>query len=59
MAERKGFLRLQRSFIANMAQISKISSYQVTLRNGTVLKASESYYKQVQASFLQWKGQHL
>lgn len=57
--ERKGFLRLQRSFIANMAQISKISSYQVILRNGTVLKASESYYKQVQASFLQWKGQHL
>lgn len=57
--EGKGFLRLQKSFIANMSQISKISSYQVILRNGTVLKASEKYYKQVHASFLQWKGQHL
>lgn len=57
--EGKGFLRLQRSFLANMAQISKISSYQVTLRNGMILKASESYYKQVQATFLRWKGQHL
>lgn len=57
--EGKGFLRLQRSFIANMAQISKISSYLVTLKDGTSLKASESYYRQVQAAFLQWKGQHL
>lgn len=57
--EGKGFLRLQKSFIANMAQISKISSYQVTLRNGVTLKASEKYYKQVHASFLQWKGQYL
>lgn len=57
--EGKGFLRLQKSFIANMSQISKISSYQVTLRNGVTLKASEKYYKQVHASFLQWKGQYL
>lgn len=57
--EGKGFLRLQKSFIANMTHISKISSYQVMMRDGTVLKASEKYYKQVQTSFLQWKGQHL
>lgn len=57
--EDKGFLRLQKSFIANMAHISKISSYQVMMRDGTVLKASEKYYKKVQTSFLQWKGQHL
>lgn len=57
--EGKGFLRLQKSFIANMSQISKISSYQVMLKDGTVLKASEKYYRQVHASFLQWKGQHL
>lgn len=55
----KGFLRLQKSFIANMAHISKISSYQVTMRNGEVIKASEKYYKQVYSTFLQWKGQHL
>lgn len=57
--EEKGFLRLQRSFIANMAQISKISNYQVWLYDGTVLNASEKYYKQVLARFLQWKGQYL
>lgn len=57
--EGKGFLRLQKSFIANMSQISKIRSYQVILRNGVTLKASEKYYKQVHASFLQWKGQYL
>lgn len=55
----KGFLRLQKSFIANMSQISKISGYQVTLRNGVALKASEKNYKQVYTSFLLWKGRHL
>lgn len=55
----KGFLRLQKSYLANMTHISKISNYQVTLRNGTVIKASEKYYKQVHDGFLLWKGQHL
>lgn len=55
----KGFLRLQKSFIANMAHICKISSYLVTLRDGTVIKASEKYYRQVHDSFLMWKGLHL
>ena len=50
---------LQKSFIANMSYISKISSYQVVLKDGTVLNASEKYYRQVQATFLQWKGRHL
>lgn len=54
-----GFLKLQKSFIANMSYISKISSYQVVLKDGTVLNASEKYYRQVQATFLQWKGRHL
>lgn len=56
---KNGFLKLQKSFIANMSYISKISSYQVVLTDGTVLSASEKYYKQVQANFLQWKGWHL
>lgn len=55
----KGFLRLQKSFIANMAQISKISNYLVTLRDGTAIKASEKYYKQVYNGFLLWKGRHI
>jgi len=55
----KGFLRLQKSFIANMAHISKISNYHVTMSNGEAVKASEKYYKQVYGAFLRWKGQHL
>ena len=56
---KKGFLRLQKSFIANMSHINKISSYQVTLCDGTVIKASEKYYRRVHDGFLLWKGQHL
>lgn len=55
----RGFLRLQRSFIANMSYIAKISNYQVCLKNGVTLNASEKDYKQIQALFLQWKGRHL
>lgn len=55
----KGFLKLQKSFIANMTQILKINNYHVYMSNGEVLKASELNYKEIQTSFLQWKGLHL
>ena len=55
----KGFLRLQRSFLANMSHILKISGYQVYLSTGITLKASEKYYSSVQASFLRWKSNHI
>jgi DNA-binding LytR/AlgR family response regulator len=55
----KGFLKLQKSFIANMAHILKINNYHVYMSNGEVLKASELNYKEIQTAFLQWKGLHL
>ena len=55
----KGFLKLQKSFIANMAHILKISNYHVYMSNGEVLKASELSYKEIQTAFLRWKGLHL
>lgn len=59
LLEQKGFLRVQKSFIVNMAEISKISNYQVTMRNGDVIKASEKNYKKTCSVYLQWKGKYL
>lgn len=55
----KGFLRLQKSFIANMAHICRISNYQAFLDNGAALKTSEIAYRDIQTTFLQWKGLHI
>ena len=55
----KGFLRLQKSFIANMAHICRISNYQAFLDNGAALKTTEIAYRDIQTTFLQWKGLHI
>lgn len=55
----KGFLRLQKSFVANMSHIKRISNYQVTMSNGENIRASERNYRDICSAFLRWKGQHL
>ena len=55
----KGFIRLQKSFLANMCHINKISSYTAKLRNGQILKVSEKDYKRICAEYLMWKGGRL
>ncbi|MEG0269318.1 MAG: LytTR family DNA-binding domain-containing protein [Clostridia bacterium] len=55
----KGFLRIQRSFVVNMQHISRISGYQVVLRSGEQLRATEKNYTQLCGAFLQWKGAQL
>ena len=55
----KGFIRLQKSFLANMRHINKISSYTAKLRNGKILKVSEKDYKKICAEYLMWKGNRL
>lgn len=52
----KGFLRIQKSYLANMAHIIRIRSYKVTLRNYEVLNASEKNYSNICEEYLQWKG---
>ena len=52
----KGFLRLQKSYLANMEHIIKIKNYTAFLRNGKELKVSERQYAQIRKQFLLWKG---
>ena len=54
----KGFLRIQKSFLVNMAHISRIKSYYAYLSNGSVLKASQKNYSNVVNKYLTWKGKH-
>lgn len=57
--ENEGFLRLQRSFLANIRHIKKISGYTAFLDNGTELKVTDKNYNQIRSSFLAWKGKKL
>ncbi len=52
----KGFLRIHKSYLVNMKEISKLKSHQVFLKDGTVLNASERNWKNTISSFLTWKG---
>ena len=54
-----GFLRLQRSFLANMRHIKKISGYTAYLDDGTELKVSDRNYNALRNTFLAWKGRHI
>ena len=54
-----GFLRLQRSCLANMRHIKKISSYTAYLDDGTELKVSDRNYNALRNTFLAWKGRHI
>lgn len=55
--EPKGFLRLQKSYLVNMEHIQQIINYNVTMKNGQVLKASERNYAQVKRRYMLWKGE--
>lgn len=55
----EGFLRLQRSFLANIRHIKKISSYTACLDNGTELKVTDKNYNRLRSSFLAWKGKNI
>lgn len=55
----EGFLRLQRSFLANIRHIKKISSYTAYLDNGTELKVTDKNYNRLRSSFLAWKGKNI
>lgn len=52
----KGFLRLQKSFLANITHIQSIRSYQAVLTSGETLKVSERNNSEICRKFAQWKG---
>lgn len=55
----KGFLRIQKSYLVNMAHIVKIKSYIATLDTGEKLTVSERNYQQICQRFTLWKGQRV
>ena len=55
----KGFLRIQRSFLANMWHIDDIRNYNAILDNGEQLRVSRSNYMKICEQFVLWEGQHL
>ena len=51
-----GFLRIQKSYLVNMAHIRKFRSRECWLTDGTVLSVSEKNYAQRKQKYLLWKG---
>lgn len=52
----RGFLRIHKSFLVNMAYISKLNSSIVLLHNGTELPVGSKYYSESKKKYLLWKG---
>ena len=55
----KDFVRLQRSYLANMGSIDWINNYYAKIHDGPALKISERRYGKVKTQFLEWKGMSL
>ena len=55
----RGFLRIQRSYLVNMAHIEDIRNYDVILDNGKTLRVSRASYGTVCEQFVLWEGEHL
>ncbi len=54
--EPKGFLRLHKSYLVNMAHLSKYQSQQAVLSDGTQLRVSARSYAVQKQKYLLWKG---
>ena len=54
--ETKGFLRIHKSYLVNMAHLSKYQSQEAVLSDGTVLRVSARSYAAQKQKYLLWKG---
>lgn len=52
----KGFLRIQKSYLVNMAYVWQIKNYQVVLRGGTTLQATRHNFRKLQQAYMLFKG---
>ncbi len=52
----RGFLRVHKSYLVNMAHIHKYTCHQVELDNGMILKASAARYSEQKEKYLLWEG---
>lgn len=54
----KGFLRIHRSYIVNLAHCVALKNYQAILDTGETLPCSRKEYSNLLRSFMRWKGVH-
>ena len=54
-----GFLRIQKSFLANMFHIERMANYYAWLSNGEKLKVSVRDYRSICRQYLQWRDSAL
>ena len=54
--EPEGFLRIQKSYLVNMAHIKKLNYDRVILSNGKELSVSRKGYSQIKIQYLAWKN---
>lgn len=54
--EPDGFLRIQKSYLVNMAHINKLNFDRVLMSNGKVLPVSQKRYSELKKRYLSWKG---
>lgn len=52
----KGFLRIHKSYLVNMAKLKKYQCHEAILTDGTTLRVSEKNYSQQKEKYLRWKG---
>lgn len=50
----KGFIRLQRGFLANMRHVKRIKSYNATMSNGAVIRTSTKKYQDILKRYQDW-----
>ena len=54
--ESQGFLRIQKSYLVNMAHLQRYQCKEAMLHNGLVLPVSEKNYAEQKKKYLFWKG---
>ncbi|MEG2287177.1 MAG: LytTR family DNA-binding domain-containing protein, partial [Ruthenibacterium sp.] len=52
----KGFLRIHKSYLVNMAHIKYIRNTEIALKENTVLPVSRQNDSSILQAYLQWKG---
>ena len=52
----KGFLQIHKSYVVNMAHISKLKNYTVTLTDGTQLTAAQKRWREIMQKYLEWRS---
>lgn len=54
--EGKGFLRIQKGYLVNIAHLHRFQCQGATLKNGITLPVSEKNYAELKKKYLLWKG---